>query len=554
MAKVKRVLSAALALVMAASAMPMVFAEDGSAAPTGPVDTAVWSEDCTFNEAWNGGGGRWADAADGFDGTGGYVSFRMQYQQFIFVQTEPDQHFRFSVEVGAARNTASNYGYVWETSEISDQFQLLSPIGKESHVTVPDPGIGYIPATGWDSETLTVDFTGDGAATYSYDMNTKTGAAFRVYYDSSWTELSHPGNKFTANIPFKVVVIDKVPLINTIKEAEKLNQNDYPASSWNLFKSALDAAIVVRDDNAKTQAEVDAALNTLQDAMDMLENSQIGVEKSALKKAAADARAKLDEGKAGDWYLDDAVANLNTKLERADTLVNYGQAADMPEIVALTEELIQLTADLDNQLKPADFSGLKAALDSAAPYLTDPDLDKKYEQVGIDNLKSANARAEKVYTDQEGKTRKNDQSKIDVAAQTLDTAVKSMPNYLKDNSITNVEIVPMNSADEVSGEVIYHKTPWYKTWTSQTVELTVRTNNNEAIKEIYWEPANWSVDDPEANIEGVDGKYDQTAVVRPTFGVGPRSFWIQAKVVDVNGGTTYSRPVKVRFYNYDWWK
>lgn len=144
------------------------------------------------------------------------------------------------------------------------------------------------------------------------------------------------------------------------------------------------------------------------------------------------------------------------------------------------------------------------------------------------------------------------QAEVDAA---YDALYEKYLEYAEVPEITSVSVVPTNSGDELSGEVIYHKTPWYKTWTSQTVGLSVVINGGDSdvqYKSIRWEAANWSVDEPEAVFEGAtDGK---TATVRPTFGVGPRSFWVRAVVTDIHGTEHFSAPVKVRFYNWDWQK
>ena len=137
---------------------------------------------------------------------------------------------------------------------------------------------------------------------------------------------------------------------------------------------------------------------------------------------------------------------------------------------------------------------------------------------------------------------------VDEAAEALETAFAALNAY---EELTDASIVPLNSGDELSGEVIYHKTPWYQTWTSQTVELTVQVNDGAKIAKVEWQLANWSVDEPEGNIESVS---DNNATIRPTFGVGPRSIWVQAVVTDVYGNSVTSDPVKVRFYNWDWQK
>lgn len=117
--------------------------------------------------------------------------------------------------------------------------------------------------------------------------------------------------------------------------------------------------------------------------------------------------------------------------------------------------------------------------------------------------------------------------------------------------VTTASIVPVNAADEMEGQVIYHQVPWYMTWTSQSVDLTVQLDDNSKIASVQWVYANWSVTEPEANILNASQK---VATIRPTWGVGGRSCWVQAIVTDVYGNKITSDPVKVRFYNWDWQK
>lgn len=550
----KKVLSAALALVMTASAMPMVFAAEDEAplAPTGPVKQEMWTEDCPFPDTWNGSKG--SKAGEDLGGTGGYVSFQMKNQQFTFVQTEPNQHFRFETELGAALNLSVwNYGYVYTRNTIPDQGQLVTPIGSECHVSWSDD-IAQIQGINWEKVTLTVDFVGAGAADYIYNPETKTGPAFHIIYDSGPNPWGGDGAYYEVNIPFRVTVIDKVALVSAIEQADTLEEANYPETLWSAFKLVYDAATAVLKNDAATQAEVNTALQNLLNGIENLENGQVNVNIRALRDAVAAAQAKIDEGKAGDWYLDDAVNALNALIEEGNYLVENATANDMERVKALTAEITAKTADLDNQLKPADFAGLDAVIAAADAYLNDESFEKKYDETGVQTVKTVYKRAKDTAADREGKTRKNDQGKIDMVKDALNAAVQDLPNHRLNTVISKAWIVPTNSSDELSGEVIYHKTPWYKTWTSQTVELTVKTDNDTAFASIKWVPANWSVDDPEAKIEGVDSQFDKTAVVRPTFGIGPRSFWIKAIITDVEGTKTETAPIKVRFYNFDWQK
>ena len=140
------------------------------------------------------------------------------------------------------------------------------------------------------------------------------------------------------------------------------------------------------------------------------------------------------------------------------------------------------------------------------------------------------------------------QAAVDEATANLQAALKALPVA---PDLTSVTVVPVNAADEKDGSVIYHKTPWYKTWMSQTVDLALEYTEGAQIVSVQWVAANWSASKPQAKIENAS---DDGATIRPTFGIGPRSFWVQAVVTDANGNTVKSDPVKVRFYNWDWQK
>lgn len=138
------------------------------------------------------------------------------------------------------------------------------------------------------------------------------------------------------------------------------------------------------------------------------------------------------------------------------------------------------------------------------------------------------------------------QAEVNAAAASLNAALKALPVGAE---LTEVKVVP--TSDTLEGNVIYHKVPWYKTWMSQTVDLALEYTEGAEIVSVQWQAANWSIDDPEAKIENAD---NDSATIRPTFGVGTRSFWVQAVVTDVHGNTVASDPVKVIFYNWDWQK
>lgn len=185
----------------------------------------------------------------------------------------------------------------------------------------------------------------------------------------------------------------------------------------------------------------------------------------------------------------------------------------------------------------ADKSALQAAIDRASQ-VNEEDVDDANLWAAFEAaLDTANQVNNDEYASQQ---------RVEDATMALEEAFNALGVY---EPVTTATIVAVNSADEKEGQVIYHTTPWYKTWTSQTVELTVQADGD--IASVEWRLANWSVDEPEGNIESTSGN---NATIRPTSGVGPRSIWVQAVVTDQYGHDTVTEPVKVRFINWDWQK
>lgn len=117
----------------------------------------------------------------------------------------------------------------------------------------------------------------------------------------------------------------------------------------------------------------------------------------------------------------------------------------------------------------------------------------------------------------------------------------------------SIESVVITQNGEAVGQVVYQQVKWYNRWNSTPVELGIQINEGANVRSITWSYANWSVDDPEADIEAADD--GMTALIRAKNSVvGAHSCWIQVTVEDVYGNKVTSDPVKVRFYNYDWQK
>lgn len=143
------------------------------------------------------------------------------------------------------------------------------------------------------------------------------------------------------------------------------------------------------------------------------------------------------------------------------------------------------------------------------------------------------------------------QERVDLSCESLLIALDSI------NLGTKVDSVVITQNGSPVGETVYQKVKWTKKWNSTPVTLGVQINggelNQDNVRSITWQYADWSVNKPEADIEAAaDG---MSALIRAKNSViGAHSCWIQVTVEDNYGNTVTSNPVKVRFYNYDWQK
>lgn len=169
--------------------------------------------------------------------------------------------------------------------------------------------------------------------------------------------------------------------------------------------------------------------------------------------------------------------------------------------------------------------------------LTEADMTAEQWAALTEALEAAQAALENTYASQQ---------KVNAACTALTDA------YLAVNRSAKLESVAIaQNGTAVNGEVLYVKVPWTKRWNDVPVQVGVQTNEGVEIKSVKWSYANWSAKDQQATIESPDS---ETTLIRAIYGVGPRSCWIQVTVEDVYGNTVTSKPIKVRFYNYDWQK
>ncbi|MBW3081619.1 immunoglobulin-like domain-containing protein [Bifidobacterium saguinibicoloris] len=106
-------------------------------------------------------------------------------------------------------------------------------------------------------------------------------------YELTYTVADKAGNTVTVTRtvtvrpkPVTPVEVDKTDLDKALADAADLDQNDYTSDTWGTFKAAYDAAKAVSEDKNATQAQVDAAYESLAKAKDGLKKADPGTNPS----------------------------------------------------------------------------------------------------------------------------------------------------------------------------------------------------------------------------------------------------------------------------------
>lgn len=115
---------------------------------------------------------------------------------------------------------------------------------------------------------------------------------------------------------------DKTALQQEITAAEKLNSQDYTSESWKAFSDALGAATQVNNTKYAPQADVNAAVQSLKDAMNALKKVTVAADKSALQSLY---RANQDKTQGS--YTNQSWNTFTNALSQAKTLIDNPEAA-----------------------------------------------------------------------------------------------------------------------------------------------------------------------------------------------------------------------------------
>lgn len=335
---------------------------------------------------------------------------------------------------------------------------------------------------------------------------------------------------------------DKSELEDAITAVEDMlaNPDRYTDEFIKELEDALDDAYGVLGDNEltiKDQAQVDGIVADLTGKTEHPDYKDAVL--TALNDAIAAAQAKID---APDYqnYTEASRAALEAALDEAVKLRDSNP--DITQQAAVDAAAEKLNG-VKLMLKGANYEALNASI-AEIEALLKTNLSDKYTNTSIEALKAALDDAKAVAN---GTYDASQQGIIDDAVQALADAKAGLKTY---NKIEQGDI-RISGGDERVDDMIYHKTPWYQTYKSQTATLYLEGLDGVDVADIKWEAANWSVDEPEATFTVND---DGTVSVSPNGkGIGARSFWIKVTVTDVNGNTA-TDIVKVRFYNWNWQK
>ena len=193
---------------------------------------------------------------------------------------------------------------------------------------------------------------------------------------------------------------DKTELAKLIEEYSKLKEENYTTDSWKVFKDALDAAIVVNEDENALEYEVQEALNNLKDGY-----AQLGV---VADKTALQAMVDKVNGLDSKLYTEASWAKLANPMKTAQAVLDNPNATQA-EVNAAYEALVRaylelrlipdksLLEDLINKANglnvtnytKASYGVLKDALEDAKAVFNDPNA----TQTEVDNAKDVLAKA-----------------------------------------------------------------------------------------------------------------------------------------------------------------
>lgn len=175
------------------------------------------------------------------------------------------------IEQAAARLTAALEAQT--EPEPEKEYAITAATADGADITVPEKSKAgetvtiKVNVTHSDKEIDTVTVTGASGAVEV----TKTGEGEYTF--------TMPEEDVNVTVSLKVTAADKTALEEAITLAEEKQESDYTPESWESFAEALEAARMVNGDPDAEQAEVDAALKNLENAVNGLKPVEQPTEK-----------------------------------------------------------------------------------------------------------------------------------------------------------------------------------------------------------------------------------------------------------------------------------
>ena len=215
---------------------------------------------------------------------------------------------------------------------------------------------------------------------------------------------------------------DKTELNALIEEYSKLEENDYTATSWDVFKAALDAAIVVNNDENALEYEVKDALNALKDGFGQL----VKVADKSLLQSMVDKINGLDET----LYTEESWAKLAEPMTNAQTVLDNTNASQ-DEVNAAYEALVK--AYLDLRLIP-NKDLLEDLIKQAQSFEAG-----KYTADSYANLRAALLTAQSVYANANA-----DEATVKAAVEGLQASIDALVPVTTDSNVSAGDKVVSN--------------------------------------------------------------------------------------------------------------
>jgi len=325
---------------------------------------------------------------------------------------------------------------------------------------------------------------------------------------------------------------------------EGTGNNQYPIGSKTTLQNAIDAASLVIANTGASQAQVDAAITTLQTAISTFQNSKIVVSKTALNSSITAAElvySNSAEGTGNGQYPNGSKAILQSAIDVAIT-VNTDPSASQTQVDAAKTTLDKAVTDFQAKVIGVNKSVLNSEISNGQTALlgtTEGTGNNQYPVGSKTTLQNAIDAASLVSSNTNAS-----QTQVDAAVLTLQTAISTFQNAkivvtktAFNSSITSAQLVYSNSA-EGTGNGQYPNGSKAILQSAIDVAITVNTDPNASQAQVDAAKATLdkAVTDFQAKVIGVNKSIlileisnGQTALLGTSEGTGNNQYPVGSK-------------------------